>query len=175
VGLALTIAVQFKIPLHTGANEITILQVSVQVLAALAAVTAFALANNIPPFAILTAGLTGAIGWLVYIVVNVQSGSGLGASFVAAFTVGVLAWLMARWQGAPITIYVVPAILPLLPGLTIYQGMLALTQNQGTTGIVTLIHAIFQAGALAAGVALSSSLVSPLLHLPKHLPKNHKS
>lgn len=62
------------------------------------------------------------------------------------------------------TLYILPGIFPLLRRVTIYEGMRQLAQSQNGAGLVTLVHAIFLGGALAAGVALGDSLGAPLWH-----------
>ena len=90
------------------------------------------------------------------------------STFLAAFVVGLLSWGLARWQHSPATLYILPGILPLLPGLTIYKGMLTLAQSQSSEGSLLLAQATFLGGALAAGVALSTSL-APILWRKPHL------
>jgi uncharacterized membrane protein YjjP (DUF1212 family) len=160
VGLGLNIAVSLhlEIPLNQ-AIDTTTWQIPVQVGAAFCAASCYALANQIPRFAILTAGLAGGIGWLAYLSISDWlDNTGLLATTLAAFVAGLLSWRLARLQHAPLTLYILPGILPLLPGLTIYNGMLNLAQNQTSQGILLLAHAVFLGGALAAGVALSTSL-----------------
>ncbi|HMA33542.1 MAG TPA: threonine/serine exporter family protein [Chloroflexia bacterium] len=162
VGLVLSRAVDLglHIGLHSPAGAVW--QIPIQVAAAFGASACYAVSNQVPRFAILTAGLAGAVGWLTsLIVVNLQD-TGLGATFLAAFVVGLLSWGLARWQHAPVTLYVVPGIMPLLPGLAIYNGMLDLAESQNIAGLLGLVHALFLGGALAAGVALSNSLAPAL-------------
>jgi uncharacterized membrane protein YjjB (DUF3815 family) len=72
---------------------------------------------------------------------------------------------MARLRHSPTTLYALPGVLPLLPGLSIYSGMLALSQNRSSDGILQLITATFLGGAIAVGVALSNSLLAQLWRL----------
>jgi uncharacterized membrane protein YjjB (DUF3815 family) len=55
---------------------------------------------------------------------------------------------------------VVPAIVPLLPGLDIYRGLALLAQ--GKDGVLQLASAFATALALAAGVILGQYLARPL-------------
>jgi uncharacterized membrane protein YjjP (DUF1212 family) len=158
VGLVLSAAVFLGWPLPQDPGTGTVWQIPTQVIAALVAAASYAVSNYVPRFAILTAGLGSAVGWLAYLLILQAGGTPLPATFVAAFLVGLLSWQLARAQHAPLTLYVVPGILPLLPGLTIYEGMLDLARSQNVQGLLVLVHALFLGGALAAGVALSNSL-----------------
>jgi uncharacterized membrane protein YjjP (DUF1212 family) len=158
VGLVLTGAVSLGLPVPTAPVGSAVWQIPIQVVAAGGAAACYALWYYIPRYAIITAGVGGALGWLAYLLLVRVGATPLVATAVAAFVVGLLSWWFARLQHAPGTLYVVPGILPLLPGVVIYQGMLDLAHNQSAAGLLELVHALFLGGALAAGVALSHSV-----------------
>ncbi len=169
VGLALFAATALGIPQpnENQANEIW--QIPIQVIAAAFAAASFAVSNNIPRLRILAAGLAGGVGWLTYLLAIKFWNAPLVATFGAAFVVGMVGWGLARWQHSPITLYILPGVLPLLPGITIYQGMLALTENRTVDGLVLLIQATFLGGALAAGVALSNAVAPTIWRKPRFI------
>ncbi len=162
VGLVLTQAVHLGLSIPVAGPPATVWQIPIQVGAAFVASATYAVSNHVPRFAIVTAGLAGAAGWLANLLIVQVEPTALTATFLAAFLVGVLSWGFARWQRAPVTLYVLPGMLPLLPGLTIFNGMLALAKTQNVTGLLVLVQAVFLGGALAAGVALSNT-VGPAL------------
>lgn len=164
VGLVLTAALNLNISISTARTNGEVWQIPLQVVAAFVAASCYAVASHVPKFAILTAGVGGAAGWLTYLVIVRLNETPLLATFLAAFLVGTLGWGLARWQHSPVTIYILPGILPLLPGLTIYNGMLELSRNENVQGLLLLVQAMFLGGALAAGVALSNSLASAFWH-----------
>jgi uncharacterized membrane protein YjjB (DUF3815 family) len=162
VGLVLTGAVSLGLPMPTAPAGGAVWQIPIQVIAAGGAAACYAVWNYVPRFAIGTVGVAGALGWLAYLLLVQVGITTLVATFISAFVVGLLSWGFARVQHAPVTLYVVPGILPLLPGVTIYTGMLDLARNQNVDGLLELVHALFLGGALAAGVALSHSLAGAL-------------
>ncbi|MDB5082720.1 MAG: Threonine/Serine exporter, ThrE, partial [Chloroflexi bacterium] len=91
--------------------------------------------------------------------------SALIATFLASFAAGLVSWVLARLRQSPTTLYTLPGVLPLLPGLPIYSGMLALSQNRSNDGILQLITATFLGGAIAAGVALSNTVLAQVWRL----------
>ncbi len=162
VGLVLTGAISLGLPVPTAPVGSAVWQIPIQVAAAGAAAACYAIWYYVPRYAIVTAGVGGALGWLAYLLLVRAGATALPATAVAAFVVGLLSWGFAHLQHAPVTLYVVPGILPLLPGVVIYQGMLELAHNHNSAGLLELVHAIFLGGALAAGVALSHSLAQTL-------------
>jgi uncharacterized membrane protein YjjP (DUF1212 family) len=160
VGLAgaLNLGQQISVQSSTG----QVWQMPIQVVAAFAASACYAVLNHVPRFALGTAGVAGAVGWLAYLLLLQVNAGPLAATFLAAFVVGVLSWGFARGQHAPVSLFILPGILPLLPGVTIYNGMLELATNQSLQGLLLLVHAVFLGGALAAGVGLSDSVAPHL-------------
>jgi uncharacterized membrane protein YjjP (DUF1212 family) len=78
----------------------------------------------------------------------------------AAVVVGVAAGLAAQRGRTLALVFVVPGILPLLPGLTLYRGSLLLTDGSTVEGLVVLLEAVVRMLALAAGALLGELLVS---------------
>ena len=54
--------------------------------------------------------------------------------------------------------FVIPGIVPLVPGLGIYQGMFAIINNEYNNGTSILLTAMTDSVAIAIGVMLVSSL-----------------
>ena len=77
----------------------------------------------------------------------------------AAITIGAVCYLVAGRFRVPPLVVVVPAIVPLLPGLQIYRGLALLAQGQD--GVLHLASALGTAIALAAGVILGQYLANP--------------
>src|SRR5690606_15435605 len=86
-------------------------------------------------------------------------------SGLAALAVGVVSYSLAGRVRVPPLVVIWAGIVPLLPGLTIYQGMLQLLNASdilGTLGLSTLLSAMSIGVALAAGVILGEYVAQPL-------------
>lgn len=166
VGFSLGLAISLGVPARLQEKQGEIWQMPVQVVAAFGCAAFFAIGTQAPRKVIGPVGLSGAICWLFYLLLKQSSANELLAIFVAAFGLGMLAWALARRQFMPVTVYVLPGIVPLLPGLTIYKGMYALSQNQNIEGFLLLAQALFTCFALAAAVGLSNTLFPRLWPTP---------
>lgn len=77
-----------------------------------------------------------------------------------AVVIGMVAGAAAqRWRTLAL-VFVVPGVLPLLPGLVLYRGSLLLTSGDTVEGLVVLLEAAVRMLALAAGALLGELLVS---------------
>ena len=78
----------------------------------------------------------------------------------AAVVVGATAAIAARRTDTLALVFVVPGIIPLLPGLSIYRGALLITSDEMAAGLVVLVQAAVVMLALAAGALLGELIVS---------------
>jgi len=123
---------------------------------------AFAVAYRAPRRLIPPAAALGALGYAVSVGLLVLLIEAPAAAAGAATAVGLAAHVLALRRKAPPLTLVVPAIVPLLPGLTIYRGMLLLSDGATADGLLALLQAATTALALAAGVILGEIAGQPV-------------
>lgn len=73
-----------------------------------------------------TAGV-GMIGWAVYLIVEVFNDGILMKNFLAAVAVALVSQAMARHFKAPVILFVIPGILPMVPGAGMYRIVYSLS------------------------------------------------
>ena len=78
--------------------------------------------------------------------------------FCGTVVLSLMSELFARIYKQPVTIFAIPGIVPLVPGLPIYQGMYYMIMNAYSIGIEKLIKASMEAGAISLGILLVSGL-----------------
>jgi uncharacterized membrane protein YjjP (DUF1212 family) len=161
VALALAVASSAGVRLSIVAEGAAEWGPLISTLAALLAVGAFAVRLGVPRGSVLPAAAIGAVGWLLYLSVTPPSGSiepGI-ATLAASVLLGGVGRIMARHFDAPAALWVVPAVLPLLPGLQIVTAMLAATDAARAAGLVGAAVTAFLIG---TGVASGDILVTAI-------------
>ena len=103
------------------------------------------------------AALGGALGWLTYDLLQVRTGT-LMANFYAALVFSFYSELMARICRKPASIFLIIALLPLVPGGGIYRSMAALVEGQNAQAGAHALETLGTAALLALGVVIISSL-----------------
>jgi uncharacterized membrane protein YjjB (DUF3815 family) len=154
--IGIGVANQFGVFLEVGIPDGGARQAAFQVAAAAIACGTWAVRLGEPRFALLTASGLGALGWAVYLFVFPLGVGGLFATGLAGLAVGAGGRLLARRRDAPVVLWVVPASLPLLPGLLIVEGMLA---SDAIAGILLLVTAVATGLALGASIAFGDIVV----------------
>jgi uncharacterized membrane protein YjjP (DUF1212 family) len=162
------LGLQYKPP------DITSVPIVVSVVGAALGMMGLAIAQDIPRRALAPTLVMGAAGWLaVALLAQRGSGSGWAVYLLAATVVGFIGVAAATWQSSATSVYLGVAVLPLVPGFTLYKAMLALAQGRsGVTsalGDVALISMALAIG-VAVGVALGHNLISGQRVLAQHLP-----
>jgi uncharacterized membrane protein YjjP (DUF1212 family) len=133
-------------------------------LAASAGIAGFwALASHARPRAVGLAALAGVVAWTTFWGAReLVSGSAV-ASGIAAVVVGFCGELLTERLRIPPMLVAVCGIVPLLPGLAIYQGLFAIVVEADIQGGLAALVGAFAVGlALAAGVALGEYLGRPV-------------
>jgi len=125
--------------------------------AALATV-GFAVLFNLRRRDIPIAALGAAFGWAVSMPITLATGSQAAGLFAAAAVIGLWAELVAAFLKRPASVYIVCAIIPLVPGGGMYYTMLASVKGETWTAVTEGFSTLQSAGAIAAGLALSGAV-----------------
>lgn len=101
--------------------------------------------------------LGGALGWLVYLLLDFPSD--VPKYFVATVVIAVYSEIMARICKVPATLFLTVAFLPLVPGGGMYYTMEYCMRGETELFMETGLHTLALAGAIAVGIMLVSSLM----------------
>ncbi|GEQ06059.1 threonine/serine exporter family protein [Staphylococcus gallinarum] len=109
------------------------------------------------------AGFAGAMGYMVYFVLTESFHmDSIYTSLLGSLTLGLLSHIMSRIFKAPVVIFMIPGIIPLVPGSIAFRATQQLVTLQFTDATNTFIRAILVAGAIALGLLISDQLSKTL-------------
>ena len=115
---------------------------------------AFAVLIRVPrrdlPFAFLAGMLSG----FVYAAAGAIGLHTIAQVLLAALAAGALSEILARIRRAPATVYLMPGLIPLVPGLLAYHAMYALLREHYVTGAALAVETVYWAAAIGVGIAL---------------------
>lgn len=134
----------------------------VQFLLAMVATICFGLLFQVPRRHFLACGLTGAVGWLVYMLCSGPGGCSPAIStFLAVLPLTALSRFFAIYCKAPVTVFLLCGIFPLVPGAGIYYTAYYFLQDAQQLCVMKGVETIKIAVGMAIGIALVSSLPLP--------------
>ena len=146
-------------PGNTSLETLPVLVAGSAVCAAAFAYSAYAPNRALLPIAV--------VGGLAAAVSVVGTNSGFGRTWptgLAAFLIGLVAFSVSGRFRVPPLVVVVPAMVPMLPGLSIYRGLSLLSGpgDSASEGLLAMVTAAAVAIALASGVILGEYVAQPL-------------
>lgn len=143
-----------------------------QTIVAFVATIAFSIIFHTPKREWIWAGFTGAAGWLVYLLA-IELGSGVvAASFFATVALTWLARIFSFSRKAPVTMYLICGIFPLVPGAGIYYTGYHFFMSANALGLSKGLETIKIAIAIALGIGIVLSLPQFFFTLKRRKPLN---
>lgn len=133
------------------------LEFVLQVVSAFVGVVAVAVLFQVPKKNLVLAGVTGAAGWFMELVMEEVSRNALLSYFLAAFLVAILSQIFARVSKAPVTLYLVTGILPLVPGVGMYRTVYYLLQSNHELTSYYFSYTLQIAGMIALAIFVVDS------------------
>ena len=134
----------------------------------------FAFFFHAPRKAVPFVGLTGAMGWTAYVFLNQWWVSVVPAVFVGALLVGLSGEVAARMLKLPVTVFVIPGIVPLVPGYGLYRVMYQMIENRVDEATGQGVEVLLVAGAISVAVILVSSLAGMFNRVSAEM-KSHRT
>lgn len=131
----------------------------VQVISAFFAILAFSVVNNAPRRFLLFCGLEGAVGWLVYLLCFPEYGVVL-ANFFGSLALSILAHIFARVFKAPVTVFLIPGILILVPGAGLFRSAYQLFMGTQAMASFYMVQTLQIAGMIALAIFAVDSFFS---------------
>ena len=126
----------------------------IQIIYAFFGTMGFSLLFNIKKKRLLAASLNGAFSWAVYLVFEHFGCHVFICSFAASVFANIVSEILARKLNAPSLVFMIPGLIPMIPGSSLYYTMEAIVNgNYGLAGDKAFILLWTIAG-LGAGCAI---------------------
>lgn len=113
----------------------------------------FTMIMNAPKKTLILSSINASLGYLIYKFLILKGipmlGFFLGTIFVATF-----GEIFARKLKMPATIFIFPGVIPIVPGLGLYETMLAFVQDDIFSALETGTNTILNIGSMAVAMAL---------------------
>ena len=122
------------------------------------ATVGFSIFFNAPKKSLIPCGIIGGIGWSTYIVLSKLTNMSMFAIIIASAVISLSSEIMARKLKYPAINFIIPGILPLVPGLGLYNTMYALVQENYTQVAATGTDTLLKSGGIAIGILIITSL-----------------
>lgn len=129
-----------------------------QVVGAFMAIWGFSLILEVPKKLLIHTSVIAAVGWLVYLVTKEWGASAVMANFCSAMVISLLSHMAARILKAPVTVFLIGGILPVVPGAGMYRTAYSIIMQSSDMVYKNLQETILIAGAIAVAIFITDSL-----------------
>lgn len=129
----------------------------------------FSLLFNVSKKHILTCGFVGSLGWGIYTAGEMFDYSTVLSTFVASLVIAQLSYFLAKSKRAPVTVFLIPGIIPLVPGVGLYRTMYSLLFADYNKALEYALLTFQLSGVIAGAIIIAALL--PLLFRPKRQKK----
>lgn len=130
----------------------------VQFVVSLMATLSFAVLFSAPKKELFFCGLTGAVGWIVYLIFLDHNASIPIANLIATFALTLISRVIASVRKNPVTLYLITGIFPIVPGAGIYYTSYYFIMNDMEQFSNYGMQTIKVAGAIVLGIVFGFSL-----------------
>lgn len=115
----------------------------------------YALLMNAPKSTLIHSSLTASLGYIVY-EICVRYGSPMLGFFLGTTLIASLGEIFARKFKMPATIFIFPGVIPIVPGLGLYETILAFVGDDIFLALETGVNTILSIGCMAVAMAMVS-------------------
>ncbi|NLC44322.1 MAG: threonine/serine exporter [Clostridiales bacterium] len=129
------------------------------------AAVSFGIMFNIRGVSLILAALNAGLGFFFYSITTVYGYESHIGMLVASISMSICAEILARKRKTPASVFLVPALIPVVPGGAIFQFALNLLEGNNELAFSYGIKTILEAGALAIGIILVSSLTKVIIRM----------
>lgn len=150
------------------------MQEVIQTLMAMLGAIGFSILFNVRRKKLVAAAIGSGISWIVYLVTYKLYEDKVFSLFCATIAMALLAEILARVMKAPVTILLVPMLIPLFPGSDLFYATSHLVQNNNMEGAAYLELVLKEAGAIAFGIILVTCVVQVVLKVWGHFNRPWK-
>lgn len=153
----------FEVPVESFVRVIPFsMEIVIELLAAFFGSLGYASLFNVRRQRIISAGMGGFIGWLSYLLAGSFIANEPIKYLIAALVITVYAEKMARLKKAPATVFLISAIMPLVPGGMLYASMSYAVKEEWVRFGMKAVNTLSVALALALGMLIATSILKIL-------------
>lgn len=122
----------------------------------------YCLVSHVPKKCIFVTSAGGCLGWTVYTALMSSGTTKVMAAFLASVFIAFLGDFLSRVMKEAVTIFIIPGIIPFVPGSGMYYTMLAFIEGDSNKAGSLASETFFVAGAIAMGLLVVGYIIKLL-------------
>lgn len=111
------------------------MELFIQMISSFVSALAFGIIIKVPKEALVYCGITGMLAWTTNLLIKPYLPNSIAAIFVASIVVAVISIIFARMNRMPATVFNIPGVFPLVPGVIAFQSMNSFMNREFIEGL----------------------------------------
>ncbi len=129
-----------------------------QIVSAFIATAAFSILFFLPKKYIIHSGMTGSFGWFIYLIGLELFDDKVLSTVAATMLVALVSHVLARLYKTPVTMFLIPGVIPFVPGAGMYQIVTGIVEGDVEHTANYFFETLQIAGAIALGIFIIDTL-----------------
>ena len=125
----------------------------------------FAVICNVPRKSIPIGGIVGMCGWIGYWLLSSEGYGVFLSSVVCSLLLAFIGHIFARIYKMPLTVFYVPGLVPIVPGITVFQAFRLLTLHDYDGALIAFLNVGYCAVGIAVGLVVSDIIFKSSLYI----------
>lgn len=130
----------------------------IQLIACFIGVVAVSINFEVPKKYIFIVGVVGSIAWGTYLGCKYINLPDILSYFISALVVAILSMVLSKFLNVVSTMFLMPSIFPIVPGIAMYKTIYYLINNSHDEAIYYLLQAILIAAGIALAIFITESI-----------------
>lgn len=130
----------------------------IQCMSAFVATVTLAVIMKIPKKYIVYSGIIGTVGWMLYLGCSEINLDVIVANFSGALIVALCSHSCARIFKSPVTVFLIPGLLPLVPGLGMYRIAYNIVRGENELAVFYFLQTFQIAGVIAMAILIMDTI-----------------
>lgn len=130
----------------------------IQMISSFVSALAFGIIIKVPKDALAYCGVTGMLAWTTKLFVQPHLPNSIAAIFIASIVVAITSIIFARRKRMPATVFNIPGVFPLVPGVIAFQSMNSFMNREFLDGIEFMTKTFAIAITIALAIVITEVL-----------------
>ncbi|CAM3719140.1 threonine/serine exporter family protein [Erysipelothrix urinaevulpis] len=129
--------------------------IMIQAISSFVAALAFGILVKVPKNALIASGITGMVGWMINWLLTPYIPNSVGAIFLGSVGVAITSIIFARHKKMPATVFNIPGVFPLVPGILAFQTMNSFMNRQFMEGMEFMVKTFASSITIALAIVVT--------------------
>ena len=144
------------------------MSILIQIISSFISSVAFGIIISVPKSSLLFVGITGAVSWAINLLLRPVFPNILVPIFIASVSVSIMSIFFAKKLKMPATVFNLPGVFPLVPGITAFETMKTFMNRDFMMGMELMMRTFAISMSIALAIVVTEVFYNAYTRIKKH-------